>query len=413
MFQPENLKKGQKVAAIAFIIEGILVIGKIVIGLFSRSTVLISDAIHSASDLISIITSWFGLQISQKKANQRFPYGYYKAENLGTAIIAILILYAAYRMFHQGYKELFLVSSINIPFLALLISLIDAFVLYLFGNYEIKIGKQINAQSLIAMGRENKTHLISSLAVFVGILARIYQIPFLEGLITIIISLLILKIGIITLKDSIFSLMDVSPNKEVEEKVAQLISSVSSIEDFFDLRLRKAGPIIFGEVKVGVRKEIDLYQIHQITAQIEQKVKEKIPAMQSFMVRIVPFKSDYHHLVFPTSNKKDLNAILSDNFGRAPYFLFVNLKKDKVKGFYFLDNPHQKDKVKIGLKVAKLISKQKAEALIAKQVGEIAFNSLRENLFDIYQTDNSLVKDSIEKYLNHNLKKITKATKNV
>ena len=409
----EKLGKGQKTAGTAIWLEGALVIAKIIIGLFSGSIVLISDAIHSASDILSIITSWLGFKISQKKADKRFAYGYYKAENLGTLIISFLILYAFWQMITHGYTRLFSFSQIKIPLLAMSISLLDALVLFFFGNYEIKIGKQINAQSLTAMGKENKTHIFSSTAVFIGILAAYYQIPYIEGLITIIISFLILKIGLTALKDSVFSLMDVSPGREIENKVIKAIESIPGIEDFFDLRLRKSGPFILGEIKVGIRKFIDVEKAHEMADKVEKEIKKRVPQIESFMVHIEPFKSDWHHLVFPASEKQGLNSKISDKFSRASYFLFVNLKKDKIKGFYFLKNPYKKKKAKTGLAVAKLINKQKADVLITKQIGEIAFYALKENLFDIYQTGDKTVNQAIKSFLKNKLKQLKNATKSV
>ena len=129
-----------------------------------------------------------------------------------------------------GYQRLFSFSPIKIPIFALTISLLDALILYFFGNYEIRIGREINAKSLIAMGKENRTHVISSSVVFLGILAGYYKVPYIEGIITIGISFLIFTIGLNALKGSIFALMDVSPSRKVEEKVVKAMESVPGIE---------------------------------------------------------------------------------------------------------------------------------------------------------------------------------------
>ena len=409
----EKLKRGQKVASTAILLEGALLAAKAIIGLLSGSLVLISDAIHSASDFLSIITSWLGLKISQRKADERFRYGYYKAENLAALLISFLIIYAFWQMFTQGYSRLFSFSQIKIPLLALAVSLADALVLFFFGNYEIKIGKQVNAQSIIAMGEENRTHIFSSMAVFIGTLGAYYHLPYLEGLITIIISFLILKIGLETIGNSIFSLMDVSPGKEVEQKITQAIELVPGIEKCLDLRLRKSGPFILGESKVGIRKFIDVKEAHQIANKVEEEIKRKIPQIESFIVHVEPFESSWQHLVFPVIAKKGLDSEISDQFARATYFLFINLKENELKGFYFLKNPYQKKKTKTGLAAAKLVIKQKGGVLITKQIGEIAFYTLRENLFDIYQTKDRIVKKALELFLKVKLDQLKQPTKNV
>ena len=395
-----DLKRGEKLAGRAFFLETVLAGSKVAIGILSGSAVLVSDAIHSVSDVSSIITSWLGLRIAQRDPSKKFPYGYYKAENLGALIISFLIFYAGGQMILSAWSRLFQFSSVRLPYLALIISLADAIILFFFGGREIKVGQEIRAESLIAMGKENKTHIFSSLAVFLGTLAAIYKIPYIEGAIIFGISFLILKIGFETAKNALFALMDVSPGEETEKKIGRAIESVAGIEGFYDLRLRQAGSFVFGEAKVGIRKFVDVQRAHEIADNIERVIKQKVPQIDSFAIHVEPFQSDFCHLVIPVKSKDGLAVKISPRFARSPYFLFINLKGNKVKGFYILKNLYQSKKTKAGLAVAKLIAKQKSDVLIAQKVGEIAFHTLRSNLIDVYQTQEETAQGAVKKFLN-------------
>ncbi len=407
----EKLKKGQKLTKMAALLVAFLAILKAVIGFFSGSIVLISDALHSGADLLPIFASWFGLKIAQRKPTGRFSYGFYKGENLATLAVSVFILYVAWEIFTEGYQRLFLISSIKIPILALIIALVDALVLYFFGNYEIKVGKAINAQSLRAIGEENRAHVFSSLAVFVGILSAQFKIPYLEGVITIGIAILILKIGLETTRESILALMDVSPSKEVEEKAAKAIQSVPGIEEFFDLRLRKAGPFIFGETKVGIRKFVDVKRAHEMADRVERTVKEKVPQIDSLSIHVEPFESDWQHLALPVRENHGLNSLISERFGRSPYFLFLNLKAGKIKGFYLLKNLYKEKSMRAGLSVVKLIAKQKSDVLITSEVGEISFYALRNYLIDLYQAKGKTAKEAIDYFIVGKLNQLERPTK--
>jgi cation diffusion facilitator family transporter len=408
-----GLKKGQQVAGIAMVLESVLTALKALIGFLSGSLVLISDAIHSGADILSIAASYFGLKIADKKADAKFPYGYYKAENLGALLISFLIFYGFWQMITRGFSRLFSFSDIQIPILALAVSFIDALVLFFFGNYEIKVGKKINAQSLVAMGQENKTHLFSSLAVFTGTLAAFLKIPYIEGAVTIIISFLILKIGFQTFKNAILALMDVSPGKDMETEVKEVIRSVPGIEECISLRLRKSGPFVLGEAKVGIRRFVDVKKAHQTADKVEAEIKSQFPFIESFMVHVEPFKSSFKHLIIPVKNKKDLDSAIASTFARAPYFLFLNLKGKKVKGYYFLKNSYKNKKQKAGLGAAKLAAAQKSEVVILKEIGEIAFYTLKDNLFDIYQTKKNNVKKAVDEFLGSGLKILNSPSKKV
>ncbi len=138
MATENKLKKGQRLTEKAAILETGLAGAKAIVGLSSGSMALISDAIHSGSDLLTIFTSWLGLKIAQKKPDKNFPYGYYKAENLGTLLISFFIFLAAGKMLVEGYSHLFTFSAVKLPFLALAVSLTDAIILFFFGRYEVK-----------------------------------------------------------------------------------------------------------------------------------------------------------------------------------------------------------------------------------------------------------------------------------
>jgi len=411
MTKEKGLKRGERVAKQAAFLVVNLAVAKVIIGVLSGSIVLISDAVHSVSDLVAVFTSWFGLKISQRKPDERFPYGYYKMENLATVVVSILILFAFWEIFTEGVAILSTFSSIKIPLFALGISLVDILVLFFFGKNEVKVGKGINSRSLVAMGEENRAHLFSSLAVFVGILSAQFKVPYLEGVMTIAISLLILKIGLLAGKDSIFALMDISPSKEIEGKVAKAIQSVPGIEEFFDLRLRKAGPFIFGETKVGIRKFVDVKRAHEIVDKVEEAVKKKISQIDSFTVHIEPFKTDWQHLVIPVVDKRGLDSRVSERFGRSNYFLFFNLKGKEVKGFYFLENLYKERPVRAGLAAAKLIAEQKSDILVTFELGEISFHALRDHLVDIYQARGKTAKEVINYFIDGNLSQLKKPTK--
>jgi predicted Fe-Mo cluster-binding NifX family protein len=116
--------------------------------------------------------------------------------------------------------------------------------------------------------------------------------------------------------------------------------------------------------------------------------------------------------VIPVKDKKDLESTLDNRFGRAPYFLFVNLEKDEIRGFYFIDNKFKNKKVRAGLAAAKLIVDQKSQVLIANQVGEISFHALHDNLIDIYQTKKAkTAKEAISLFLKGEIDQLVEPTK--
>ncbi len=409
--QKNNLKKGQRLTELAAGLETVLAGSKVVIGLLSGSVVLISDAVHSVSDLFTIFASWLGLKLAQKEPDEKFPFGYYKAENLATVFISSLIFYAFSQMVVKGFSRLTSLSTISLPYLALGVSLVDAIVLFFFGQYEVKVGREINSQSLVALGRENRTHILTSSAVFLGTLATINNIPYVEGAITLLISGLIFKIGLESAKEGILGLMDVSPGEELREKVINTVEKIPGVEEAFDLKLRKSGPFIIGQIKAGIKRKVEVDRAHDIADRIEKKIRKEYSDIDSFVVHIEPYADNYSHLVLPVDENKGLDSQLSGQFGRAPYFLFVNLEDKKIAGSYIIENPHCQKEVRAGLAAVKLINKQRANILITKEVGEISFHTLRDYLIEVYLTEEEKAQKAVNFFKEKKLDRISQPTK--
>ncbi len=408
-----KLKEGEKTAGVSTLVIFLLALAEAVVGLLSGSLVLITDALHNAADSTASFASWFGLKISQRKPDEKFPYGYYKAESLTTLFVSIFILYAAYELLTEGYTKLFTVSELTMPFHALAMALVTAVVSFFLARYMKKAGKKINSQSLIANSQERMTHVPASVIIFVSILLTFYEVPYVEGIITIFFSLVVFKIGIFTVKDSVFALMDVSPSIEIEKKVKNIINSNAGIEDFEELKLRKAGPFIFGEVKVKIRKFVDVKRAHEIADSIENKIKNEIDSIDSFTIHIEPYETEKQKIVIPIVSDKGLDSKIMKNFGRANYFMFLilNKKERKIVSRYVKENPHKEKLVKAGLAAAKFVVKEKIDILITKDVGEISFHTLRDNLVDIYKAEGEKVGIVVDSFLKNKLKLITEPSK--
>jgi len=408
-----KLKKGEKTAGIATLTIALLTLVEAVVGFLSGATILIADALHNAVDSITNFASFFGLKISQRKPTEKFPYGYYKAENLAALFVSVFIIYAAIELLIEGYSKIFTLTEITMPLQAIVVALVSLIVSYFLSRYMKKVGEEINSQLLIANSREKLMDVFSSIIVLIGILTTLYRIPYVEGLLTSVFSLVILKSGIFIVKDSIFALMDVSPGKDIEKRIRKIISSIVGVEEFKDLKLRRSGPFIFGEVTVKIRKHINVKRAHEIADIIENKIKGEIEDIDSFTIHVEPYESEEMKLAIPVEANKGLNSEISEHFGRANYFIFVtvNKKEGKIGSFYIKNNPYKEKSAKAGYFVANFMIKEKIDVLITKEIGGISFHTLRDNLVDVYKIKGKNIKEVVNNFIKDKLELLTEPTK--
>lgn len=272
----KNLKTGEKVALWASILTLFLALTKGIVGWLSHSLALVADAFHSGADTIAILASYFGLKLSQKKPTEKFPYGFYKTETLAALIASLFILYAAIEIGKAGIQNLLhpyqQISTLTLP---LIITLFSSTLAAFLAWYEIKIGKKINSASLVANGQESLTDIFTSLLVVVAILASHFQWPYIEGIIALVLAALVFKIAITNGWDSLLVLLDAGVPRRTEKKIEKTILKISGVRGIKLLRLRRSGPFVFGETTIFINRNLPLEKSHQITQEIEKKLKTK------------------------------------------------------------------------------------------------------------------------------------------
>ena len=405
-----DLKKGEKIAGIATLLTFFLALGKGIVGFFSGSVALITDALHSTVDILTIFSAWAGLKIAGRKPDKKFPYGYYKAENLATLFISIIIIFISIELLLHSYNQLFEKPDIHLGIITLLVPLISSIISFGIAKYEINTGKEISSQALISNGKESFMDGFSSLAVFAAILGSMFGILYLDGLVGILISLLILKIGLETIKDSLFALMDVSPGKEIEKQIENEIKKINGVKEYSNLKLRKSGPFIFGEVTIKTDKSTDITRANEISETIKNKLNN-INSVESITVHLEPFKKEKIKICIPIKEDKKINSIIEDKLGKAKIYLFIELKKNKIINIYSKKINFKNKKHLIGFNTSKFLIKENINILITKEIGEITFHTLRDSFIEIYKTEDKTIKNIINKFKKNKLKRITNPTK--
>jgi len=406
-----DLKKGQKVALYVTIITLALVIGKYIIGKIAGSTALIADAVHSAADSLVIFAAWFGLLLARRKTSKRFPYGLYRAETIAAFIISGLIIYAGIILFMKGLKNLNIVPEIEFPFLAMGTASLSAVISLILSIWEKKIGKEINSQSLIANSDESKMDFFSSLLVFFAVLGSSFQIRYIESILTISLSFLILLIGMKNGFISLLALLDIAPNIKLIEEIKKLVITVADVKGIENIKLRQAGPVLFGEADLKLAKFIDVDRAHEISHKVQNIVKSKFLQIEIFTTHIEPYQDRNYLIMVPIKGKKGINSTISRHFGKANYFAFVKMNNGNFKIGDIEVNSFKNKKVRAGLEVAKKYFQNKGtNILITKEIGEIGFHALRDYFVDIYKTNSETLRESLEDFVKGNLEKLEKPT---
>lgn len=406
-----DLKKGQKVAFYASLITISLVIIKIIVGKIAGSTALLADAVHSGADVLVIFAAWLGLFLARKKDSKKFPYGLYKAETFAAFAVSGFIIYAAVMLFMEGLRNLNKTPEIDVPFLAMGTAIFSAFISIILSVWEKKVGVEINSQSLIANSDESKMDFFSSFLVFFAVLGSYFEVLYIESILTLCLSLLIFWVGIKNGYISLLGLLDVSPDVKLEKDVRKLVISMPEVKDIEDIKLRQAGPVLFGESRLKLSKSIDINRGHEISHKVRRKVKSEFPQIEAFNIHIEPYQEKNYVIMIPIKNKNGMNSSISRHFGKADYFAFVKIENNRFELEYIKENPFKEKKVRASLAVVEKFVKNKSpDILITKEIGQIGFHTIRDYFVDIYMAEGENIKDIVDNFIQEKLKKLEKPT---
>ncbi len=411
----ESLKQGQRIAFIATVVTLLLAAAKAAVGYLFDSKVLVADAFHSGADLLAIFASGFGLWLASRKKTERFPYGLYKVETLFTLIIGALITWAGIEMLIGGYHKLFDVAAVNsFPIMPASISILSIIVAFVLARKEEKVGKSINSQSLIANASESFLDIFSSLVVLTGIVLAYLRVPYIEGSIIILISLLIFKLGLENIWTSLLILLDANLDAELKSDIEENIDKIYGVKGVAEVMIRQAGPFKMVECIILTSPSLPLYKSHALADKIESHITNNFKHIESVFIHVEPSKERFISAIVPVQDINRMDSKVHGHFGRAPYFIILKIadKSVEIEDFYY--NTFLGEKKHIGVKVIKAVIKHKLDLLFTSQIGEISFHMLRNNFVDIYKTNEGLsVKGIVRKYRNQEVEQITEPTHSI
>ncbi len=329
--------------------------------LFTGSIALLADSIHSAADVAGSFMVWIGVRLATHKF-KRFPYGFYKIENLLALFIGFAILYGAYevlQIFLSG--ESVLPENIPVGIAAVLLGMsMDFF----WGRFEAKSGRLINSPGIEASGNHTVSDVYSSTVVLVGLLGSLFGYN-LDKWAALIVALIISKIGIVILWDNVKVLLDISVSAEKLEAYSKIIARQPGVLTIISIRGRNAGSFRFINVDVGL-KAYNLEQADDIVSGIETRLKEYDGTIDTVFVHYTHELPRVVSVFVPTdeSGKK-----ISTYFGQSTHI--TRLKYDRESRQYSdlitEVNPDQKEEKHRGIMLAEHIIDKGVDSVCCRE----------------------------------------------
>jgi len=408
---PSRLAAGKRVAAAATVLTLLLAASKGLVGYLWHSPALTADAVHSGADVLAIFASWLGLKLAERPATRRFPFGMYRAETLASLAVSVVILVAGIHLLYESASRLAgggepAHRSMSVIGVALVSSILS-FGIYL---WEKRVGTELNSQSLLANADESRADIITSFGVFIGTGATYLRVPVVELVVTTALSLLIIWLGVKHGRTAVYALLDASLHPDLECQAADIASTVPGVLNVEQLRLRQAGPFCFGIAHIQLRKSVDIARAHEVAHRVAREVIDAIPQIETLTVHLEPFRPVEQTVMVP-ADADGMDAEVSSHFGRARLFVFATLAPDGVKNVTAVENAIRTMPARAGLSVIKeTLKSRKVDAVLTREIGEIAFHALRDHFVEVYTAPEGSVRQALAQFAGQSLQPLTEPT---
>ena len=273
----------EKIAAISILVNAFLAIGKIFVGVISKSSAILAEGIHSFMDILSSAISYIGIKISQKPSDQKHPYGHYKFEVLSGVIITLILLATGVGIIYEAYQSFFHPEKILINYLAFGIMAISAITNEVMARFKIYFGKKENSISLLSDGVHSKVDVYASLVILVGLFLTKYWIHA-DSLLALLIGLYIVKESFSLGKEAVDSLLDVSASEEIETRIKSIVQD-QSIE-LFSLKTQKKGSAVTINLEIKLPNTLSVEEAAKISDNLRKKLMEGIEILTYVAIQI-------------------------------------------------------------------------------------------------------------------------------
>jgi len=293
----DRANKGVKVTYNGLIVNIILTAFKFLAGIIGQSAAMVADAAHSLSDLASDVVVILCFRYIKNPIDETHNYGHGKIETLSTAIVGSMLLVVIFFIASSSVEELLrffrgevIPRPAPIALIAAILSISSKELLY---RYTLKVGKEIESPLIIANAWHHRSDAFSSIGTMIGIGGAIFlgeKWRILDPLAALFVSVLILKVAIDILKDSISELIETSVDDKLKNEIFDTVSKVKGVKDYHKLRIRRIGNYYSMSLHILVDKSMTVKDAHDISYNVEEEIRKLLGPETIVTTHLEPYE---------------------------------------------------------------------------------------------------------------------------
>lgn len=282
----------KEVSMVGIGVNVLLVIFKLFAGIIANSGAMISDAVHSASDVLATFLALLGVNMAQKGPDKEHPYGHERQECVISILLAGILLVTGIGIGYQGLEKILNMEqeTIAVPgTLALIAAIVSIATKEWMYHYTKRVALKINSAAFLADAWHHRSDAFSSIGALIGIAGARLGYPVLDPLACVIICVFIVKVAFDIFKEATYKMVDRACDSEFEERLREFIYEQEGVMGIYNLRTRLFGNRIYVDVDIYADGEETLNQAHSIAERVHKGIEENFPEVKHIMVHVNPW----------------------------------------------------------------------------------------------------------------------------
>lgn len=284
-------KTAMRVSLVSIVANFVLTVFKLAAGVIAHSGAMISDAIHSASDVFSTVVVIIGIRVSRKASDKDHPYGHERMECVAAIVLATILAFTGLGIGYTALRQIVGGDYANLVIpgrLALVAAVASILVKEAMYQYTRICAKRIDSSALMADAWHHRSDALSSVGALIGIGGARLGFPILDSVASVVICVFIEKAAYQIFMDAVDKMVDKACDEETEEALTRCALDQPGVLGVDLLHTRVFGNKIYVDIEICADGDETLRQAHAIAERVHDSIEKKFPKVKHIMVHVNP-----------------------------------------------------------------------------------------------------------------------------
>ena len=277
---------------------------KLFAGIYGRSGAMVSDAVHSLSDVFATFIAFLGTIMAKRPADEQHPYGHERLECIASVILGIILMVTGIGIgktglliILSGHYETLTVPGI-IALIAAIVSIITKEGMFRYTKHYAGV---LRSSAFMADAYHHRSDALSSIGSLIGIGGSMLGFPVLDSVASVVICIFILKVAYSIIKDAIQNMMDESCGEDYDKTLYEFIAGQDGVEGVDSVQRRRFGNKVYVDLEIRVDGNKTVSEGHSIAERVHDRVEKSFPEIKHIMVHVNPV------MIYNNNDKSDRN----------------------------------------------------------------------------------------------------------